>query len=196
MRRPTKVVELSDLANKVLMLKRRWSLQKLVDRIIVDRHLHKSIVDVRRVDWEHWPLSKDELTYSVNDAHASYLLCDLLDASQTVHTHKPSSHSSQTASGSPLGGSPTPPPSSTLLACVKEPLAGDGTGGSARVPRAQTPAGRDALGRDRDSSPAVVVYKVTRVDDPVASLDLTDEGGGAGARVVVVERELVYRSCS
>ena len=64
------------------------------------------------------------------------------------------------------------------------------------MPYAQTPAGRDELGRDRDSSPAVVVYKVTRVDDPVASLDLTDEGGGAGARVVVVERELVYRSCS
>jgi hypothetical protein len=173
------------------MLKRRWSLQKLVDRIIVDRHLHKSIVDVRRVDWEHWPLSKDELTYAVNDAHASYLLSDLLDASQTAHTHKPSSHSSQTASGSPLGGSPTPPPSSTLLACVKEPLAGCGTGGSARVPRAQTPAGRDELGGDEDSSPAVVVYKVTRVDDPVASLDLTDEGDGAGTRVVVVERELV-----
>ncbi len=76
-----------------------------------------------------------------------------------------------------------PPLSSTLMVCVKkEALAGCGSGGSARVPHAQTHAGRDALGRGRDSSPALVVSKVTRVDDHVASLDLMDEGGGVGVR--------------
>ena len=76
--RPHDVVELSDLANSALMVKRKWRLAKLVDRVIVDRFLDIKIVHFHDVDWEAWPLSEEELQYTVNNACACYLVADCL----------------------------------------------------------------------------------------------------------------------
>jgi len=76
--RPPNVLELSDMANAALMVKKRWSLAKLVDRVVGDRFLDKDLVNVRDVDWEAWPLSEDELKYAANDAYASYYVAECL----------------------------------------------------------------------------------------------------------------------
>ena len=77
-RRPPNVLELSDLANSTLMVKKRWSLAKLVDRVVADRFLDKHLVNVREVDWEAWPLADNELKYAVHDAYASFYVAACL----------------------------------------------------------------------------------------------------------------------
>ena len=69
------VIELSTLAHDVLRLPNSHvaSLEKVLARCCPGRSLNKRLVNVRRYDWEEWPLQLDAQRYAINDAYASAL---------------------------------------------------------------------------------------------------------------------------
>ena len=73
--RPPNVTELSSLAVDVLRLRANQlsSLEKVAERCCPGRTLNKRLVDVRRFNWEQWPLELDGMRYAINDAYAGAL---------------------------------------------------------------------------------------------------------------------------
>ena len=70
--RPTNLTELSILAPDVLRVPASHvsSLEKVLARCCPGRSLNKRLVDVRRFNWEAWPLPLDGQRYAINDAYA------------------------------------------------------------------------------------------------------------------------------
>ncbi len=71
----SEVIELAPLASDVLRIppSQVTSLEKVLARCCPGRSLNKRLVDVRRENWEAWPLPIDAQRYAINDAYASAL---------------------------------------------------------------------------------------------------------------------------
>ena len=68
-------IELPTLASDVLRLQlpQVASLEKVLGACCPGRRLNKNLVDVRRHDWEEWPMQAEAMRYAINDAYAGAL---------------------------------------------------------------------------------------------------------------------------
>lgn len=68
-------IELPTLASDVLRLQlpQVASLEKVLGACCPGQRLNKNLVDVRRHDWEEWPMQAEAMRYAINDAYAGAL---------------------------------------------------------------------------------------------------------------------------